>query len=150
LRPKICLGMIFPKQKRKVYANRNFIAPDPKNSRLWRGRDAQLTPGFYGKHCLSVASCAAAGVSEHRRASEGPRQGGNGFGSFLETVQKASSSKAAGREKAEAYDKYVEAFEQRERRWRTFSTVSFAETKGPRRRGRNPATNFPSKTRFRT
>ncbi len=54
-------------------------------------------------------------------------------------VEKDSSSKAAGSEKAEAYSEYVEDFEQREHRWRTVSTFPFAETKGPRLRGRNPA-----------
>ena len=33
----------------------------------------------------------------------------------------------------------LEAYEQRERRWRTFSTVFFVEIKGPRRLGRHPA-----------
>ena len=38
--------------------------------------------------------------------------------------------------------KYVEAFEQRERRWRTFSTVPFAETMGPRPAGTKPRILF--------
>jgi hypothetical protein len=36
----------------------------------------------FGEHCLSEASCAAAGVGEPRRGPGGPRTGGNGFGSF--------------------------------------------------------------------
>ena len=43
----------------------------------------------YGEHCLSEASCAAAGVGEPRRGPEGPRQGRNGFGSFCSTTKVA-------------------------------------------------------------
>ena len=57
---------------------------------FWCGRAVQLTPEFFGEHCLSEASCAAAGVCEPHRDPAGPHHGGNGFGSFCRNKRTSS------------------------------------------------------------
>ena len=60
------------------------------------------------------------------------------FWALLGNGSKSLSSKAAGREKPEAYGKYVEGFDQRERSWRTFGIIPLAETKVSRLWGDTP------------